>query len=116
MMTLVIDMQRAAMTNYTDFSCGGTQEPYKPLSNGAMYRPVAKPDFGPGGRSPRRSMYILPEYPGESPINWRRQLYGNLAHGVKYEYIDLFQFMTSLSAAVTNDYTDDDQGSYQGIR
>jgi hypothetical protein len=52
---------------------------------------------------------------GENPVNWRRQLYGDFGHGLKY--IDLFQelFLPSQSAVVTCDYTDPDQGSYQAI-
>jgi len=34
--------------------------------------------------------YVMPHYPGNTPRSWRRQFYGDVAHGMKH--IDLFAF------------------------
>ena len=72
METLVIDVQRAAMTKWPSSSYSNVRA-----------RPLPKPSFGSEGRPPQM-MYLLPEFPGEHPINWRRNMYGMVGHGVKY--------------------------------
>ena len=61
-------VQRAAMEKYATFD---TADPYPSSHDGVPYAPVPKPGHGSGGRPPQL-MYILTEYPGENPINWRR--------------------------------------------
>jgi hypothetical protein len=34
--------------------------------------------------------YVMPQYPGSTPNSWRRQFYGDVAHGMKL--VDLFAF------------------------
>lgn len=103
METLVIDVQRAAMTKW----------PKSTYSN-VRAKPFPKPQkFGANGR-PAQMMYLLPEFPGEHPINWRRNMYGMIGHGVKY--YDLFIFATAQESIHTCDYTDPDDGSFQGVR
>ena len=102
METLVIDVQRASMMKWPSTPPDDLQE-----------RPLPKPTFGETGRPPQM-MYLLPEFPGENPVNWRRNMYGMIGHGVKY--FDLFIFATAQDAGHTCDYTDPDDGSYQGIR
>ena len=46
--------------------------------------------------------------PGNNPIMWKRQVYQDLAHGVKV--FDLFAFESSISG-YTCDYVDIDGGS-----
>jgi hypothetical protein len=104
METLVIDVQRAAMTKWPAST---------PLGGNVRARPLAKPGFGAEGRPPQM-MYLLPEFPGEHPINWRRNMYGMIGHGVKY--FDLFIFATAQEGQHTCDYTDPDDGTYQGVR
>ena len=74
METMMLDVQRAAMTTY-DSELFDPAAPYIPRSEGHQYVPVAKPSLGPEGRPPQL-MYIMTENPGENPVNWRRQLYG----------------------------------------
>ena len=79
-------------------------------ANGAPYAPVG---LKPTQPAPPILMYIMPHFPGNTPRSWRRQFYGDLAHGLKI--IDLFTFVTSLSG-YTCDYTDSDGGTYKGVR
>eukprot|EP01048_Picozoa_sp_COSAG05_P008162 COSAG05_NODE_608_length_8372_cov_2.996615_3_plen_444_part_00 len=107
MVALPLTVQRASMTRW----------PPKPSSPSAALTQSAggapKQKWGKNGRPPQM-YYLLPEFPGEHPINWRRNMYAMVGHGVKI--FDLFQFRTSQSGVMTCDYTDNDFGSFQAIR
>ena len=106
METLVLDVQRAANAKWPKSS-------YE-VGTRAGQAALPKPAFDPETGRPPQLMYLLPEYPGENPINWRRNMYGMIGHGVKF--FDLFIFATAQEGQHTCDYTDPDAGSYQGIR
>jgi hypothetical protein len=54
----------------------------------------------------------MAHYPGNTPNSWRRQFYGDLAHGVKY--IHLYVFAPSFSSPA-GDYVDADGGTYEQV-
>jgi hypothetical protein len=56
--------------------------------------------------------YIMAHYPGNTPKSWRRQFYGDIAHGVKY--IHLYVFAPCFSSPA-GDYADADGGTYQEV-
>ena len=58
-------------------------------------------------------MYIMHHFPGNTVKSWKRQLFGDMSHGVTN--IDLFLFETSLMG-YTCDYVDADGGAYPGTR
>ena len=53
-------------------------------------------------------MYIMHHFPGNTVKSWKRQLFGDMSHGVTN--IDLFLFETSLMG-YTCDYVDPDGGA-----
>jgi|EP01046_Picozoa_sp_COSAG06_P027050 hypothetical protein len=67
----------------------------KEEEDGAVYTPVPLPDVDPETGSPPLMMYVMPHFVGNHPASWRRQFYGDLAHGVKI--FDLFELVTSIS-------------------
>ena len=52
-------------------------------------------------------------FPGNTAVSWRRQFFGDIAHGVKY--FDLFDFVPSFSG-YTDDYVDSDGGAFSNVR
>ena len=56
--------------------------------------------------------YVMAHYPGNTPTSWRRQFYGDLAHGVKY--IHLYVFAGSQSSPA-GDYVDADGGTFEQV-
>lgn len=56
--------------------------------------------------------YVMPHTPGQIPDNWRRQFYGDLAHGVKI--FNLFEFRP-VQAAYTENHTSD-PAMFQAVR
>jgi hypothetical protein len=44
--------------------------------------------------------YVMPHWPGNTPDSWRRQFYGDLAHGMKI--VDLFEFRPVQAAYTEN--------------
>jgi hypothetical protein len=56
--------------------------------------------------------YIMPHWPGNTPTSWRRQFYGDIAHGTKV--VNLFGFMP-VQAAYTENYVNSPE-MYQGVR
>ncbi len=46
-------------------------------------------------------VYVMPHWPGNTPSSWRRQFYGDLAHGMRS--VDLFEFRP-VQAAYTENY------------
>ena len=55
---------------------------------------------------------VMAHYPGNTPKSWRRQFYGDIAHGVKYVHLYVFAPSTSSPA---NDYVDADGGIYEEV-
>ena len=58
-------------------------------------------------------MYIMKHFPGNTHKSWKRQLYGDLSHGVTN--IDLFDLETS-TMGYTCDYVGADGGAYPAVR
>jgi hypothetical protein len=56
--------------------------------------------------------YVMPHWPGNTPASWRRQFYGDLAHGAKI--FNLFEFRP-IQTAYTENYCSSPQ-MYQAIR
>jgi len=56
--------------------------------------------------------YVMPHSPGNTPAAWRRQFYGDLAHGM--QVVDLFEFRP-VQAAYTENYCND-PANYAEIR
>lgn len=56
--------------------------------------------------------YVMPHWPGNTPASWRRQFYGDLAHGVKI--INLFEFRP-VQAAYTENHCSSPE-MYQTVR
>lgn len=56
--------------------------------------------------------YVMPHTPGTIPESWRRQFYGDMAHGVKI--FNLFEFRP-VQAAYTENHTSD-PAMYQAVR
>ena len=52
-------------------------------------------------------------WPGNTPASFRRQLYGDLSHGLNH--LNLYTMVTSFSGS-TCDYTDADGGTWQAHR
>ena len=44
--------------------------------------------------------YVMPHWPGNTPASWRRQFYGDLAHGAKI--FNLFEFRPVQAAYTEN--------------
>ena len=44
--------------------------------------------------------YVMPHWPGNTPSSWRRQFYGDIAHGMKI--VDLFEFRPVQAAYTEN--------------
>ena len=108
----MIDALRAGVTTYSTF------DEVSPYGNGTVpLAPVPKPfevpELVPYGGSPPMLMYVMAHSPGNNPIMWRRQLFSDIAHGVKI--FDLFAFESSISG-YTCDYVDADFGSYEMVR
>lgn len=56
------------------------------------------------GRPDRKILYyVMPHYPGNTPDMWRRQFYGDIAHGMKI--VDLFEFQPVWTAYTENHVT-----------
>ena len=92
MVTLMVDMLRAGVTTYPTLEDDGDDEGETPY--------VRVPNPQPQPAAPIL-MYVLAHFPGNTATSWRRQFLGDLAHGVKF--IDLFLFQTSFSG-FTCDY------------
>ena len=56
--------------------------------------------------------YVMPHTPGNTPKSWRRQFYGDLAHGAKV--LNLFEYRP-VQAAYTENHCSD-PAMYQAIR
>ncbi len=56
--------------------------------------------------------YVMPHWPGTTPASWRRQFYGDLAHGAKI--INMFEFRPVQVAYTENHCSSPEM--YQGIR
>jgi len=56
--------------------------------------------------------YVMPHWPGNTPASWRRQFYGDLAHGAKI--FNLFEFRP-VQAAYTENYCSSPE-MYQTVR
>ena len=119
MVTLLIDVMRSSVTEHAKFD---RNDPYGTAAGtaaaadtaaAAEYTPVPLPAVDPVSGSPPLMMYVMPHFVGNHPASWRRQVYGDLAHGVKI--FDLFELVSSISG-YTCDYTDADGGTYQQIR
>jgi hypothetical protein len=113
MMTLLIDVMRSSVQEYADFgpdpygggrdeameartdhrnadkwtgsaveSTGGAVIKTERTVESKTYTPLEKPAFGATGRRPLM-MYKMAHFVGNNPQFWRRQLFGDLAHGVK---------------------------------
>ena len=63
--------------------------------------------------APALLMYVMHHFPGNTAVSWRRQFFGDIAHGVKY--FDLFDFVPSFSG-YTDDYVDSDGGAFTNVR
>ncbi|MBI3410160.1 MAG: beta-galactosidase trimerization domain-containing protein [Planctomycetes bacterium] len=60
----------------------------------------------------RIQYYVMPHTPGNTPDNWRRQFYGDIAHGAKI--LNLFEFRP-VQAAYTENHVSD-PAMYQEVR
>jgi hypothetical protein len=58
-------------------------------------------------------MYVMKHFPGNTNNSWKRQLFGDLAHGLSF--VNLFDLETSFSG-YTCDYVDADGGAYPAVR
>jgi len=56
--------------------------------------------------------YVMPHWPGNTPASWRRQFYGDLAHGAKI--LNLFEFRP-VQAAYTENHCSSPE-MYQAVR
>ena len=100
MITLIIDVMRSSVTKHASFDLEAG--PYAARENSTVYAPLDMPAVPALTGSPPLMMYVMPHFVGNSPASWRRQFYGDIAHGVKI--FDLFEFVSSLSG-YTCDYT-----------
>ena len=109
MVGLMVDMMRSALTKYpasneaedvyaqaTDDNAVHTRTPHRPPAVG-----------------PPLLMYVMAHFPGNTINSWRRQFFGDIAHGIKF--FDLFSFVPSYSG-YTCDYVDGDGGAYTNVR
>src|SRR5947208_6008866 len=71
------------------------------LREGIKDNPAAKIHF-----------YVMPHWPGNTPASWRRQFYGDLAHGAKI--FNLFEFRP-VQAAYTENHCSSPE-MYQAVR
>ena len=116
MVTLLIDVMRSSVTKHTSFD---TDAPYQDRAvrvndtDHDAYKPLGMPAVPAATGTSPLMMYVMPHFVGNAPASWRRQFYGDIAHGVKI--FDLFEFVSSISG-YTCDYTDQDGGTYEEIR
>jgi len=64
------------------------------------------------GQAGKIHYYVMPHWPGNTPDAWRRQFYGDLAHGMKI--VDLFEFRP-VQAAYTENHVNAPE-MYQAVR
>ena len=91
MVTLILDVMRSSVTKHQKFD---VEQPYT-RDNTQVYTPVDMPAVPKLSGSPPLMMYVMPHFVGNAPASWRRQFYGDLAHGVKI--FNLFELVTSIS-------------------
>jgi len=65
-----------------------------------------------GKKDAKIHYYVMPHTPGNTTANWRRQFYGDIAHGVKV--LNLFEFRP-VQAAYTENHCSD-PAMYQEVR
>jgi hypothetical protein len=113
MYTLVIDVERAAVRAPPPSTV------LQPLAEMGAAQPLtvataALKTLPDTATKPGRPImqYVMAHYPGNTPKSWRRQFYGDLAHGVKY--LHLYVFAPSFSSPA-GDYVDADGGTYQEV-
>lgn len=91
---LMVDALRAGVTTYSSFDealpYGDGTVPLTPVA-----KPFEVPELVPYGGSAPMLMYVMAHSPGNNPIMWKRQLFQDIAHGVKI--FDLFDFESSIS-------------------
>ena len=82
MITLLIDVMRSSVTKPAQFNTTDSSSPYS-LAIGEKYRPLDLPAVDVATGAPPLMMYVMPHFVGNHPASWRRQFYGDIAHGVK---------------------------------
>lgn len=104
MFTLVVDVERAAVRPPLPRKAQG------PLSVAA----AALRRLPSSATKPGRAImqYVMPHYPGNTPASWRRQLFGDIAHGVKYLHLYV---LAPCFSSPAGDYSDGDGGMYEQI-
>ena len=107
MYTLVVDVERAAIRAAKSIE---QRRVSSPLATSAAALNVLPATATTPGRPIMQ--YVMAHYPGNTPTSWRRQFYGDLAHGVKY--LHLYAFAPCFSSPA-GDYVDADGGTYEGV-
>ena len=137
---LLVDTLRAGVTVYDDFGDApygykphstqntthpqGNRQEQQPVVTQAAHQQVMRPyrarpkpyeiaGGAPAGGATPILMYAMAHSPSNHPINWRRNAFTHIAHGVKM--LDLFEFQTSISG-YTCDYVDQDTHMYEMVR